>query len=1842
MTDISIILDLRKTFSESILPWVVSSLRHDEVIWQSLQDPAFRLIIIEKAGTNPENWLPGYLSLIANNIPIPSNSQSHHAIDAEITCVAANALDLWKTSLPQNAIRIEQAGLIAIALRNRFELEGSWDWLINEIKSHLNNDWQTPLVCLYSLCSEPMSYLQALIHNHELFLHVFLSNPLPPQIQIETLGKLLHNKSQDFFLALVNRLYILNPSLASAFSRHVLRKTQDIDNLINANNSNSGSSKYLINLQVLADQPEDVISTLKKIIRLNRKYYASLIAQLAYAAGQVSETEIYLPALEQATKLDPSQQDYLAELILAYLDNNQIDPAEFRLPDEKDETSGSEQYGLLIAKSRIANFKDKRAQAREFAIQATAKLAKETLTISEMDQQSSANFNPLNSINKTIRLKHHTVQFSKYLLNLSLPREAIKATQLALKTDLNNPDILFTLSRAETASNHHTDAIYHATLATALAPNRLDIKRHLAKTFENSQDWDSAIQEWINITNAHTSNPPANIAEDHNALARCYLRSGEPERTVDICRKVIELKPDDGLAHTFLGQALIALGDIVTARTHLKLGPQLTPHEPYTWLSLANDFLESNETEHAIEALRAASKAVPDNPDILLAVGKTYLEQNALTQAIKFLRSAAQVQDSSKDSLETETALYLGRALHKLGHLTESQEILKDAFNAHPNNPEIASSYAEVLLRLNKMDLALTPLRNIVEAEPKEPFPYLDLAEALLKTKKNPDEALQALKKAKGLISEGSQAHNISLALTAEALSAIGELTSALQTYKETLKTQLAEDPTWKQRLAIGLSKVAIKLHKPEDAISTLQDATNVGGNNPKIYRLLSEAYLAANLHHDAFQIARTALKHSSGNLDSLFWFTDKFLETNLSNEGTAFSLLDHQAQTEAINALTHALQLSPERIDLGLRLGKAQFQIGDLNGARETLSNVLSTETNRFHTKNITADFREVAKAFSNLDDYESAIACLEKAEKISSTPSIDLIFDLSQAKKDNNDLESALDTINRAVSLQPDLPDIQIYKTDILTALDRPQDAIATLNQALFIVPDSPELHDKIAFLLRTTGNLLEAFDHAEKSIGNANLFQDDTFHTHQYFTNGADLARSLLKYDRAREILAIIDEESIKKSLQSQIPPPNFGHYWGKQDNLAYHALCGELALEDGDDSSASTHFNLAKIIVQDHPRTLALQSRCTNRRGDYKKAIQIFEEAKEKLNLGDESSHMSIWTRAPSVAHKFHTTAIFLAIADAATELGYWEEAVSFLLRGLEIAPDEPILNFKLVINLVLRAEVYHLCENLKVLKHAPGKDSVSEGAYQLFENAIVTVTQYPLPKLIHSTLNHWHIRGVASFRPKELTLKTIRELPATPEDVAAQISILHQSGKTKAAIRAARQFPSHPSVLTQLSITLEKSDPKEAFRKIQTVGKLRVLNGISGINFPILHSMIAQLAIRNNQLSTAGEAIDSALAIWSNEPRWHALAAELKFQGNPSKENPNLLAITNHLTQAIKLEPSHIPHYIKLASIFFQVESYKKTIEMLEKATQISPTSSQPWFYLAQAHKKEGDLRQASFCAEKSIKLDPDRSKSIQLRAEIALEYNDPELAYKLAKTTIEKNSNDFEGIRLLAKSLITLNRLDEAQKVLEKAIPLSSNLLPLQMELVDLLNYTLGPITALNELRNIAKNLPNNPTVLIALANSLAAEGYEEEAIQVAQQSLQSAVDGHTTEDIANIHVLLGSLLRRNRQFDSAINQIEEAIKLAPNSLDLYLELALTHKENHDHESSLKVYQLAIDKFPEDAWPYFYSSLIFIEIKDYKRAEDLLRIASKIDPEDVQIQRQLDAIIARNLIHELA
>ena len=1769
----SIILDLKSFFPETSASQTIPALRQDVLVWGALQDENLRVAAMKELSTAPEAWIPANLALLSLGYKLRASDLGHSpkSLPDDLNQRAQEMIEIFKSgTYPKPDLKL--AFLIALALLDKPE-----QWTQLTILPLSN----TVLSILFSLLPKYEKLFETI--SLDQIIQVILSHPLSAEKQIEILIQHLSAAPTDQRLSILNTLQSQRPKLADKLTGLLSASFSDKTQPSSVQKSAKGVTSRLTSpihqlqnlvqqadYQQLAANPEHARSALSSAQETVEQIQISLAFQSALAAIDAQQPEQAISIWHDSSPRQPFENS--VELGLALVQHGFFDEA-FALANDLDEQKFAESFLGLILKARLAIHQNDLPEAQT--------CAKKSLDLYHAEDTDLVFEDALATL----------------LLDLNLSTEAISLAAHILDEQPNNAKAAQIMSKAYLLAGTPEQAMTWASLAVTVEPDELDHHRILASTFETLERWEEAIAEREKIITLNEKY----FSPDHYALANCALLSNQPEQAIEVSKKIIEKDSQDGMAHTFLGQGVIAIGNSEDGQKYLRKAIQLTPNYPEPWLALASAQKSTGRDEQAEQTLLTASRAAADSPEIQLALGHVFQEKDALTKALNAFQKAQKLATKANPSLYFEISRALGGVLILLGNVEEANNILSAAHHSRPEHADLAHAYAKSLLELNQPEGAIMPLTGASKHNPNNLEIKFDLARAQLSARMQLDQAQAIFEE---LISTDHET-DLARALLAESYEVTGADQKALETYHQALGSALAKDPAWNKTLSMGLSRVALNLDKTETALAALENTWGKNHDNPEIAKLLAEVYIANKLPNKALQVAKTAMQANLSDIEIVIWFAELALELG--------------APKEAIAAVEKGLILDPSKPQLHLMRGHIQLQLDKLTSAGESFNNVVNLE---FATS---ADLEIAAEGLIGIGDYSRAIDSLERAvalcklnfEKGEHGYLQKLLTRLSQVHDADQDYQAALEIIEEALSLSTSNPALDVSKADLLIKLGELDQAAAWIEASLEQTPDSPKLNLHAAHIQRRKGNLNNAIFHAQKAVDN--------------FDQTDKLAAIILKAELA---LGMMQPNLAEQVLQSQ----SAVSYQHIEELIAFHCLKGELALNQNAEIAAADALTAASRIGFEHPRILALRARLHQRQGNSCEATKALEMA--LICLGNSNDPVS------------SSSEIHLAIAEGAIELQAWDSALRLLKNASKIVPSEPRPYAEFARALVLRAEFQQLCQLLQLRNYSVAEAASSQYAYELFEAAILSAKQNldEIRDSINDTNYHqkfittWLARGQSVFQPSIEHAQAITELSQTYDNKAAYLAALRASNRSKHAAKAARvicesidEGTASAELWGQVALCIFNEDNQIAHIAAQTALDVAIRN--SHPNFPIFHALKAYVAQHTGNNEIQLQAVTDLLAVWEKEAHWHTIAADLISSDADKTDESLLQRAIAHLEQAAQLEPLNVSIHLKLGHVYLQAQDTDAAIRSLKHATNLDPKKTQPWVSLAEIFLNKNELEKAENCANQALLLDSATPEPHLILAKTALKRRHPADTLKFADQVLSIKPGHPPALLLQAEALMALNQHAKALTALEAA---TARILPsteLLLKTVELKRHVHGEKAALNSLNNLAAQHPDDPQILVVHAQALAKSGNQQEAIQVAQQALQSSGGELQPENLANILLILGRLVRRNGQLDLAVEHLSQAIDYLPDWVEPYIELGRAYHERRQYEQALQTFQQAIAIAPDNSGAYYQAGLTLKETKDFANAERMLRKASQLNPNDISVQRQLAAIVTLNLVH---
>lgn len=1779
MQTIDLFSEISRLFPGGESVQILAALRQDPIVWNSLQQEEFLRAVAAGAGSRISYWSPGRLAMYSLG-ETRFDSLNREPLEALGHGLQEKALRAYQNlqraySAPAS---LADAGLLALALRERRRLTGTWSGLLQEIyprpdQGEQFNVWRTPLACVYSLIPDPEDMLYELAPKSaqrtpvEWLAHVLAAQPFGLQEQTKVLIRVLKRLPVTIQLSLLRSLTLRGlEELARVAASNLVTGHPAFANLRTSNSLEgldlASLSARALSLQQmgsfyqLAGDRDQALSLFDAAKNDLEQWLGGLVLQRLTMMSEDKNSSAASLESSWFTHLDDIPPKLRNDLDLVLLNSSYGK----NVPDELMGETGNAFSQIRRAREL---YQDQPAVARDLARQGVMNLVSE---IRKHGAPFSAEF----------ILSWQPKEIISVLLDLGLREEALDLANTILEMRPSDVHLLDQIGSIQENLGKIDQAVKTAQIVVALEPNEPAWRRTLASRWGLSGEWEKAYAEWQRVL----SLLPGESVDDKISCANAACQAGKPAEAVDLCESILSEDPNHGGAMVLLGQALIAQGKLQEAANTLVRATLLVPESLPAWLSLAYAQRALGEPQREVETLRAAVAAVPDAPQAHLALGQACLSSGQLAEALPHLKKAFSLAPE-----DWQTALSYARALRLLGHAGEARQVLERVRGAWKLHPELAYEYAQVLLAQNEADAALP----VLEAALHDGLPVLDgyllYAKILLgeyQTLKEPWDATIAM----GRMQQADQALRKILEMDPDSLEARflmadilrekGELEEALELYRALAELPVAAAPDLRWRVQWGLGRTAMRLGQTDMAMAALKEAVNAKPDSLQLQRGLAEASFRLNLADEALNAANAALQLAPDDVENLAWFAG--LADRLGEEHLA------------INTLERAVQISPRRPDLLIHLAQCQMRAGNLSAARSILDTVFGME-------NIAGrELHQAGQIYMRMEDPLSALKCFNRALEIDPAASPEMLFEVAALHERLGNLEAALDLSQKALEEHPDYLPVYLFQSDLLGRMGRPQAALALLERALRMAQAGyengtedgkylDEIHPRFTRLLTKEGDLAGALYHAEKAL---EIHPDRADYAYQ----AADLALALLQNDRAVRILN-------QFSLSSDTSPSEL---------LKQHSGAGmdlgclqiEIALENEQFDKARTWIEEGILHAPENARLLAASARIMAKQGDQPAAQEKYLAALTAYRKGliPGAEDQPLW------------------LAQGALAAQRWGEGLKMIEEYAKLHNGEARAHLMLARALVLAAERQRLCAEVDCRTHAPGVQAVDEMHEIKFSEAIQAAGRL----VSAGEIARWQARGQAAFSPSAQAARTLAALPVGGEDTAALVAALRQLNNRTAAIQIAQRNAQDHRVLLQLALCYQGEDPQKGMAIAEQIARAYPQEPLSQV-------VLARLAWQAEDLNKALHAYQDALQIWPDEPAWQDAAGDLCIQLGQLSQG------IVHRKQAAALDPQHAQYAVKLGQAFLVQDDVAEAIEHLEKATSLNANLTEAWLALANAYHMDGRLPQALEAAKLAAELNPASAEGLLAAGEVAVAMDRTDMALDFGQEAIRREPDNPAAFLFLSSALVLKGRFDEALGVLEQASPAVKANYPVAFERARLIHKVHGTQQAIEALEKLVKEYPEEPGLLAYLATVQAESGENNIAERYAFKALR--LDPNQPD----LALMLGRLQRKSGQLDQAVYLLGEAIRLAPDRLDAYLELASVYQERREYSQALEIYQQAMRIAPTDYRAFYQSGLILRDTKDYTGAEVMLRRAANMAPDNLSIRRQLVAVIALNLVH---
>lgn len=1325
------------------------------------------------------------------------------------------------------------------------------------------------------------------------------------------------------------------------------------------------------------------------------------------------------------------------------------------------------------------------------------------------------------------------------------------------------------------------EAIDSYELLKAIEPENADHKNELTQLYIKAQDPYKALETFGELIQ---SKDPAS-REDSLFYADLAIEADKPELAIPIAQGFLAQDAFDGEAMVTLAKAYLKTDQVAEARELLSHASALAPEKADSWLALARIWTILGENEQALSALQKAQVATPENAKILTALGKLYLAQGQASEAASVLKQADQIEP---DNMETSIAL--SSALLKLGHVDEAWETIQSYENDYSSDPELALVLAEALAAKGEAQRSITVYKFAWQSLRSNASLQAYMTSLLNLTEQDETQASRALQDLRELLptlQERNATYEATFEmklLESDVKGKLGMLEEAYEDYLYLLDLPEAKAPRFYQHLQRQIGLVALDLGFEDISMASLQEAISFNANDLPSRHALSLAYQKSGLIDQAIESAQNALQLAPTETANVLWFS-KFMQTN-------------QRPHEAIQALKDAIFSKPEEQILHLSLARVYLATDAVDESKITLSKMLETPDIS------TADYLNIAKLYARMNEAQLATEILERAiadnKVITFNEGSEIVYTLLGLGQANiaSDFVASLSQKHGQLSSYALLrSDVFSAKGDYLQALEALSPALTWLEQGQNDIQSTYTPNLDAGFMpFDNVGAYLRAAQ-LQRAVSNFKASKEQVQNALRIEANNGPA--KLLALELA---LSCQDKDSLDQTLENLNAKDSL--------NAADTELAKLLILEallDAETTKAGLLFQHLLDQNDTDPIAMAASALLAESEGQEHQALAFLQVIKDELNQtqGEPQAEQTLPAQFSAIWRE-------LAIALVAQKLNDWSLADQKFTACLASFNTNPRINLAFAEYLTNKAIAKSNATMLRVERHLPPQTTPN------FSEELLFVEQINLAKRF---ISNEHINALESIGKAVFHMQTSPLVELEDEQINQKIALpLMTVSKNPSQIsKILADFPHDNNLHFQYALQLIEKNPDYA---------VEILNEI-----PIkpsnqaLHLAALSLAQKANP-EAAEEAINRALTVWPDEPKWFAYRAECQSAQGDYEE------AANSLDEALKLEPNEATYWQALGDTKRLAKDLFAAKTHYEKANTLKPNTISVLEALADINRKLGENLNAISYLKQLHQLEPKTLEYLESLAELHLATQDYDQALGYANQVIDSTLNCERALKVKIETLVARQAYDEAKKLAQDAMLIAKD--PITFEIYRIrIEARQNPSIGLGMATSLAHEHPEYPSVLNLLAQYQLLASQEQNAEKTLLKSL--SLDENNAETL----LALGALSRMNNKHNAAQSYLKQALETDPSLIEAYLELGQSYEDQRMTDEALHIYNKAIEQVSKDPRPYVHAANAYRASRDFRSAELMLQQAAQLAPADQSIRRQLASIVAQNLVNNL-
>ena len=530
--------------------------------------------------------------------------------------------------------------------------------------------------------------------------------------------------------------------------------------------------------------------------------------------------------------------------------------------------------------------------------------------------------------------------------------------------------------------------------------------------------------------------------------------SGNYQEAKKLYKAILQAEPNHPDANHNLGILYAASGKAAKSIPFLTTALNSFPQEPQFWISLTEALIVAKEYQKATTILAQAKLAgIQDNRlselKTLIPIdtpsespksklGLSYKERREIELAQKRkkrLQKSAPNQDNSNQPEQDEINAVLN--LFKTEQWPQAEHHLQELSRKFPNHPFAWQGLAEIFSLTGRKEMALEPLRQLIQITPKNALFHMNLGALLLELGRFV-ESEECYRKAIGIEPNLEGAH-INLG---NILQTLGRLEESEACYREAIRIT----PDFAE-IHSNLGNLLKNLGRFEESEASYREAIRIKPSFADAYYNLGNTLKTLNRFQDAEANYRKAIQIKPDYAEAIM---------NL-----AVILFELGRIEESEVCYREAILIKPDFIEALSNLGALLNNIGRFEDSEITCRKSINLNPNYAEAHN---NLGNTLRSLGRLDESK---LCYQQAIGINPNYA-EAYSNLGNTFHDLGRLEDSELCYREAIRINPDYAEAHSNLGLLQLDLGKFGEAEASLKEGVRIAPDNPQSYSKFLFLI------------------------------------------------------------------------------------------------------------------------------------------------------------------------------------------------------------------------------------------------------------------------------------------------------------------------------------------------------------------------------------------------------------------------------------------------------------------------------------------------------------------------------------------------------------------------------------------------------------------------------------------------------------------------------------------------------------------------------------------------------------------------------------------------------